>query len=72
MMNEIALTMKSYADNTSRKMHIYSGNDISMGFALEFLSIFSEMPKFGASLHLHLYLDEKLGYIIKVCLEYNL
>lgn len=76
MMNEIAVTMKSWADynhgDTPRKMHIYSGNDISVGFVLEFFNAISEMPEFGASVHFHLYHDEKFGYFVKVCLACNL
>lgn len=55
-------------NNTTRKMHLYSGHDISIATALGFLGNRIEIPDFGASLNFHVYLDETIGYIVKVCL----
>lgn len=48
-------------------MLLYSSHDVSLNMALGFLSYnVTLMPGYGASLHFHLYLDEKSGYIVKV------
>lgn len=62
--------MKSHMDNSnqniSRKMHLYSGHDITVGMVLGFFGNFIEMSDFGASIHLHLHFDEHIGYTIRV------
>jgi len=57
---------RSNNDNTTRKMHLYSGHDISVGMAMSFLGHTIEWPDFGASLHFHMYHDISNGYIVKV------
>jgi len=52
--------------NTTRKMHLYAGHDISLGMAMRFLGNTIEWPGFGASLHFHMYYDVTKGYTIKV------
>jgi len=69
MLKEIGLTMGLHLNNsyynTTRKMHLYSGHDITISMVTGFLGNI-KLPDFGASLHFHLYLDKKIGYIIKV------
>lgn len=52
--------------NTTRKMHLYSGHDISIKMAMNFLGSTIELPDFGGSLHFHLYHDEINEHTIKV------
>lgn len=53
--------------NAMRKMHLYSGHDISIAMIMSFLSKNNNnIPDFGASLHLHLQLEKTIGYTIKV------
>jgi len=47
-------------------MHLYSGHDISIEMAMNFLGNKIQLPTFGASLHLHLYHDEINEHTIKV------
>lgn len=55
------------SNTTTQIMHLYSGHDMSLGTMLYFLgNNNTRMPEFGASIHLHLHLDQTLGYIIKV------
>lgn len=70
LLTEIGLSMELNKNNsnhnTTRKMHLYAGHDISLASAMGFLGHIIEMPKFGASLHFHLYHNETIGYNIKV------
>lgn len=49
-----------------RKMHLYSGHDISIAMAMAFLGNTIELPDFGVSLHLNLYHDNINEHTIKV------
>lgn len=60
------LRSNNSSHNTMRKMHLYSGHDISIAMIMGFFGKFINMPDFGASLHLHLHLDKTIGYTIKV------
>jgi len=54
-------------NNRTRKMHLYSGHDISIKMAMHFLgNTIIGMPDFGGSLHFHLHDDEINKHIIKV------
>lgn len=70
MLKEIGLAMKlrsnSSNHNITRKMILYSGHDISLSMTVYFLSNIVDMADFGASLHLHVYADEIIGYNVKV------
>ncbi|XP_060879222.1 lysosomal acid phosphatase-like isoform X1 [Metopolophium dirhodum] len=68
LLNEIGLNMESSSNNynTTRKMYLYSGHDISIGMAMSFLGHTIEWPGFGASLHFHMYYDVTKGYTVKV------
>ncbi|XP_022161993.1 lysosomal acid phosphatase-like isoform X2 [Myzus persicae] len=68
LLNEIGMNMESSSNNynTTRKMHLYSGHDISIGMAMSFLGHAIELPDFGGSLHFHLYHDVTNEYIVKV------
>lgn len=70
LLQEISLEMESRMNNsnrnTSRKIHLYSGHDMSVGLILGFLDNFPETIDFGASVHLHLHFDERIGYTVKV------
>lgn len=70
MLKEIVLDMELRLNNSNsnamRKMHLYSGHDISLVMMMNYLGNIIDMPDFGASIHLHLYLDKTNGYIIKV------
>jgi len=70
MIKEIGSAMELHSNNsnhnTTRKMHLYSGHDISILMMMGFLGNIIDMPDFGASLHLHLYLDKTIGYSVKV------
>lgn len=49
-------------------MHLYSSHDITLKAALSSLGDSTiDLPDYGASLHFHLYLNETVGYNIKVC-----
>ncbi|XP_029342532.1 lysosomal acid phosphatase isoform X2 [Acyrthosiphon pisum] len=67
LLNEIGLNMELISNNynKARKMHLYSGSDISIGMAMSFLGHIIEMPGFGASLHFHMYYDVTKGYTVK-------
>lgn len=57
--------------NTTRKMYLYAGHDVSIGMTMGFLNNYISMPGFGSSVHFHLYLSEKIGYTIKVIPEFQ-
>lgn len=60
----------SESQNTSRKMHLYSGHDVGVGNIMGFLKTFIENVDYGASVHFHLNFDEKIGYTVKVMITY--
>jgi len=68
LLNEIGLIMESRSNNynRTRKMHLYSGHDISVKMTMSFLGNTIQLPDFGASLHFHLYYDEINEHTIKV------
>jgi len=53
-------------NNETRKMHLYSGHDISIAMAMSFLGNTIELPDFGASLHFHTHHDEINEDTVKV------
>jgi len=61
--------MESHSNNynRTRKMHLYSGHDISIKMAMSFLGKTINLPDFGASLHFHLYHHDEINeHTIKV------
>ncbi|KAL4144062.1 hypothetical protein QTP88_006294 [Uroleucon formosanum] len=68
LLNEIGSIMESRLNNynITRKMSLYSGHDISVAMAMNFLGNNIELPDFGASLHFHLYHDDINEYTIKM------
>ncbi|XP_060879221.1 lysosomal acid phosphatase-like [Metopolophium dirhodum] len=68
LLNEIGLIMESRSNNynRTRKMHLYSGHDISVEMTMSFLGNTIKLPDFGASLHFHLHYDEINEHTIKM------
>lgn len=60
------LRSKNYNHNMTKKMHLYSGHDVSLASVLGFLRNIQSMPGFGASLHFHVYRNETIGHTVKV------
>lgn len=70
LLQEIVSNMELHSNishqNTTRKMYLYAGHDVSIGMTMGFLNNYVSTPGFGGSIHFHLYLSEKNEYTIKV------
>lgn len=68
IVTNIELQSSIFNHTTTRKMHLYSSHDVSIKAVIASLMKDSiiDLPDFGASLHFHLYVDETVGYNIKV------
>lgn len=70
LLNEIVLNMElrsnSFNHNITKKMHLYSGHDVSLASVMGFLGNIQSIPDFGASLHFHVYYNETIGHTVKV------